>query len=245
MNTASEAGAGIVGQTIQFHGVADRYTLNGATAIATLYSNATTATASPAVTLRSVGSNGGQAAAFTFDLNRSIVYTRQGNPAWAGQDRDGVGDLRSNDLFYGAAAGDPQPDWLDTNKIGIPQADEQQRLLANLVTLMNRDKMPLPRFWYLPRDEKAALVMTGDDHASGGTAGRFDTYVSNSPPGCSVANWDCVRSTSYIYTNARSRTHRRLRTRRRDSRSRSTPASTSPVKRGPREASTACTTPRS
>ena len=62
--------------------------------------------ANPAVTLRSVGANGGQAAAFTFDLNRSIVYTRQGNPAWAGQDRDGVGGIRPNDLFYGAKAGD-------------------------------------------------------------------------------------------------------------------------------------------
>ena len=31
-------GAGIVGQTIQFHGTADRYTLNGATDVATLYS---------------------------------------------------------------------------------------------------------------------------------------------------------------------------------------------------------------
>ena len=202
VNTATEAGAGIVGQTIQFHGTADRYTLNGATSIATLYTNASTATTSPAVTLRSVGSNGGQAAAFAYDLNRSIVYTRQGNPAWAGQDRDGVGDLRPNDMFYGAAAGDSKPDWVDTNKIGIPQGDEQQRLLANLIVLMNRDRTPLPRFWYLPRDEKAALVMTGDDHATGGTAGRFNTYIADSPPGCSVANWDCVRSTSYVYANS-------------------------------------------
>jgi concanavalin A-like lectin/glucanase superfamily protein/Big-like domain-containing protein len=202
VNTSTAAGAGIVGQTIQFHGTADRYTLNGATSIATLYSNASTATANPAVTLRSVGSNGGEAAAFAFDLNRSIVYTRQGNPAWASQNRDGVGDMRPNDLFYGAMAGDVQPDWLDTNKIGIPQADEQQRLLANLIVLMNRDKTPLPRFWYLPRGEKAALVMTGDDHATGGTAGRFDTYLADSTPGCSVANWDCIRSTSYIYANS-------------------------------------------
>ena len=50
------------------------------------------------------------------------------------------------------------------NKIAIPQADEQQRLLANLITIMERDRKPLPRFWYLPRGEKAAVVMTGDDH---------------------------------------------------------------------------------
>ena len=41
VNTASGPGVGIVGQTIQFHGTADLYTLNGATALATLYSDAT------------------------------------------------------------------------------------------------------------------------------------------------------------------------------------------------------------
>ena len=89
VNTAAAPGQGIVNQTIQFHGTADRYTLNGATAIATLYSNATTATTNPAVTIRSVGSSGGQAAAFTYDLAKSIVYTRQGNPAWKGINGDG------------------------------------------------------------------------------------------------------------------------------------------------------------
>ena len=43
--------------------------------------------------------------------------------------------------------------------------------------------------------------MTGDDHAGGGTAGRFDAYKAASPAGCSVANWECIRSSSYIYTN--------------------------------------------
>ena len=40
---------------MQFHGTADRYTLSGATAVATLYSTAATATPNPAVTLRGVG----------------------------------------------------------------------------------------------------------------------------------------------------------------------------------------------
>ena len=99
------------------------------------------------------------------------------------------------------SAGNPQPDWVDLNKVAIPQADEQQRLLANLITRMARDVMPIPRFWYFPRDEKAVIVMTGDDHASGGTAGRFDSQAAQSPAGCSVADWECIRSTSYIYTN--------------------------------------------
>src|SRR5206468_10625161 len=95
VNTATAEGAGIVGQTIQYHGTADRYTLNGATAVATLYSAANTATSNPAVTTRTVGANGGRAIAFTYDLARSIVYTRQGNPAWAGQERDGTAPRRS------------------------------------------------------------------------------------------------------------------------------------------------------
>ena len=75
VDTSSGSGAGIVNQTIQFHGTADRYVLNGGASIATLYSNSTTATTNPAVTIRNVGSNGGQAAAFTYDLARSVVYT--------------------------------------------------------------------------------------------------------------------------------------------------------------------------
>ncbi|HWM93884.1 MAG TPA: family 16 glycoside hydrolase [Thermoanaerobaculia bacterium] len=184
---------GIVNQTIQFHGTADHYALNGATAVATLYSNATTATAHPAVTLRSVGSSGGQAAAFTYDLARSIVYTRQGNPAWAGQERDGNTPLRSSDLFF--------PDWINLDKVAIPQADEQQRLLANLILNMNADRKPLPRFWYFPRGEKAVVLMTGDDHGNNGTEGRFQSYQLDSPVGCSVADWECVRGTSYIFPN--------------------------------------------
>ncbi len=201
VNTSSGAGVGIVNQTMQYHGTADRYSLNGAASLATLYSSSTTATSSPAVTLQNAGTMGGRAAAFTYDLARSVVYTRQGNPAWAGQHRDGNSVIRSDDLFYGAASFDPQPDWVDLGKVAIPQADEQQRLLVNLVIQMNSDKKPLPRFWYFPRNLAAAVVMTGDDHGGGGTVGRFDAYLSKSPSGCSVNNWECIRSTSYIYTD--------------------------------------------
>lgn len=199
--TATGPGVGITDQTIQFHGTADLYTLNGAAAVATLFSDATTSTANPAVTLRSVGSNGGQAASFTYDLARSVVTTRQGNPAWAGQERDGIAPIRSDDLFFGNASGDPQPDWVNLGKVAIPQADEQQRLLGNLIVTMNLDRKPLPRFWYFPGGEDAVVVMTGDDHGSGGTAGRFDQHIAQSPTGCSVADWECVRATSYVYTN--------------------------------------------
>ena len=84
-----------------------------------------------------------------------------------GQDRKEteVPPIRSNDLFY--------PTWIDLDKVAIPQADEQQRLLANLIIQMTFDRKPLPRFWYFPRSLEAVVIMTGDDHA-GQTAARFD-----------------------------------------------------------------------
>jgi hypothetical protein len=203
VDTAAAPGFGIVSQTMQFHGTADLYRLNGARAIATLYADASTATPFPAVTLASVGAGGGQAASFTYDLARSVVYTRQGNPAWSGQERDGLPPVRANDLFFGGAEFDPQPDWVDLSKVAIPQADEQQRLLVNLILTMNLRKTPLPRFWYFPRGHRAVIVMTGDDHGSGDPASRFDLYKSLSPLDCAVANWECIRSTSYIYTGTR------------------------------------------
>jgi hypothetical protein len=199
INTSAGPGVGLVNQTVQFRGPANLYTLNGATSLATLYSNATTATTNPAVTLHSVGTNGGYAAAFAYSLALSVIDMRQGNAAWSGTDRDGMPPIRSDDMYFGNAAGDQKPDWIDLDKVAIPQADEQQRLLANLILTMNLTKKPLPRFWYFPRGAKAVVVMTGDDHANGGTAGRFDQYLANSPAGCSVANWECIRGTSYIY----------------------------------------------
>jgi VCBS repeat-containing protein len=201
VNMASGPGVGIVGETIQYHGTADLYTLNGATAVAGLYSDADTATGNPAVTLRQVGSNGGQAAAFTYDLARSVVYTRQGNPAWAGLERDGTPPKRSDDMFVEGSDPSAEPSWVDLNKITIPQADEQQRLLANMILEMNLDHMPLPRFWYFPRGEKAVVIMTSDDHGSSNVTGRFDRFIALSPSGCSVPNWECVRASAYIYPN--------------------------------------------
>jgi hypothetical protein len=202
VDTSAPPGNGITSATMQFHDTADRYVLAGARSVAALYSNATTATASPAVTLRAVGSAGGQAAAFTYDLARSVVWTRQGNPAWAGQERDNAIDptsgdsttsIRPDDLFF--------PDYVNLDKVTIPQADEQQRLLANLVTQMSADRIPLPRLWYFPRGYRAAVVMTGDDHGNDGTNGAFDNLRAASPAGCSVADWTCVRGTSYVYSN--------------------------------------------
>jgi len=192
----SGPGAGITAAAMQFHGQADvRAVAAGTQQVASLSSGGA------AVTLRSVGSSGGQAAAFMYDLARSVVYTRQGNPDQVGanvsnpDESDSI--VRSNDLF--------QPNWLDVSKVRIPQADEQQRLLANLIIQMNLDRAPLPRFWYLPRGDEAAVVMTGDDHAQAspsGTSGQFQRFENESPGNCSVADWECVRATSYLFPGA-------------------------------------------
>jgi FlgD Ig-like domain len=194
VDTSRAPGAGITSTPLQYHGPADRYALAGATSVANLSSGG------PAVTLRSVGA--GHAAAFTYDLSRSVVETRQGNPAWATQERDHDSPthpvVRSDDMFFGNA--DSGLPWLDLSRATVPSADEQQRLLANLITETART--PIPRFWYLPNGYKAALVLTGDDHGRGGTGGtaqRFQENLAASPPNCSVIEWQCVRSTSYIY----------------------------------------------
>jgi hypothetical protein len=194
------AGSGVTAAGMQYHGTADLYALSGASAVAT-FSDAGSANGYPAVSLRNVGA--GQAAAFAYDLARSVVYTRQGNPAWAEQERDHVAPdaIRPDDLFFG---GSGTPDWVDLSRVAVPSADEQQRILANLVIGMQRDRMPLPRFWYLPFGLKAAVVLTGDDHAFGanGTLAQFTRYRDeDSEPGCSVADWQCVRSTSYVFPN--------------------------------------------
>ncbi|MEX6689955.1 DUF4082 domain-containing protein [Danxiaibacter flavus] len=193
VDTSTISTRGIVSQTIQYHGTADLYNLNGATSLATLFSDANTATTYPAVTIKTAGT--GTAVAFTYDLAKSVIYTRQGNPAWAGQKRDGqIDPIRSDDQFF--------PDWIDFSKIAIPQADEQQHLLANLIIKNSLKRKPLPRLWFLPKGFKAAVVMTGDDHGDAGMQPRFDINISESPTACSVKDWECIRSTGYLYVGS-------------------------------------------
>jgi hypothetical protein len=191
VDTNTEAGRGITDSTMQFHGVADRYTNTSAEVIATLYQDATTSASAPAVTINRI-TGGGSAVAFAYDLARSVIYTRQGNPAWAGQERDGNVPIRANDMFY--------PDYINLNKVQIPQADEQQRLLANLIHWINLEVHPLPRFWYLPQGHKAAILHTLDDHnTSAGTRLTLDRLNAESAPNCNVADWSCYRATVWAF----------------------------------------------
>ena len=204
IDTSVPPGQGLVGETIQFHGAADLAgTTPGTTSLAMLYSDAATPANGPAATLRAIGAAGGEVAAFTFDLAKSIVLTRQGNPDWAGQERDGYDPARPDDLFFGGATADPRPDYVDLNKVAIPQADEQMRLLSNIIGHMARDGAPVPKFWYFPNGAKAALVMVADDHGTrAGTETFFDMLRTLSPDGCDVSAWQCPRATSWMYDDS-------------------------------------------
>jgi hypothetical protein len=205
VTTTAAPGTGIVGESIQFKGTADNYVSSGATEVAQLYADAATATSNPAVTIQQVGSNGGTAAAFSYDLAKSVIALHQGNQAWAGDERDGSSPRRSNDMFFGAKAGDIQPDWVNLDKIHIPQADEQQRLLANVLIEAGKDRRPLPRFWYLPYEYKAAMLMAGDDHDqnnANGTERIFNNWLNESTTWCELDKWECVRASDYNYVGS-------------------------------------------
>jgi len=148
-------GQGFATEALQFHGTADHYRLAGAQAVAWLASDADARTDLPAVTLHRYGQ--GQTALWAFDLARSVAYTRQGNPAWANQERDGLDGVRASDMFK---------DWVDLDRLAIPQADEQQRLLASLLVALSQGGRPLPRLWYFPGAAEGMLVATGDSHGN-------------------------------------------------------------------------------
>ncbi|NUT49822.1 MAG: DUF4082 domain-containing protein, partial [Saccharothrix sp.] len=217
VNAATSAGAGIyTDRAIQYHGTADQWTAAaGTTVIAELYRRTGSAepagVGKPAVTQRGVGA--GTVTAFTFDLAKSVVLTRQGNPAQANKENDTLTDnLRSTDMFY--------RDWIDLNRVEVPQADEQQRLLANVIETVNREKAPVPRFWYFPGKAGTAtpelnpvvLVSTGDHHntAQTGITYRVGKYNSNSDPACAnaatqaqwVKDWRCMRGTFYLWDSS-------------------------------------------
>ena len=210
IDTSRAPGNGLVAATMQYHGDAARYTLNGATAVATLYSNSHHADRA----------SGGHAAQrrrrATPRRSRSTSRPRSSRPARAirpGPPRSATASRRSAPTTCSMAPRPAirRPDWVDLNKVAIPQADEQQRLLANLITDMNADRKPLPRFWYFPNGKKAVVVMTGDDHGNWRHRGALQPVPAASPAGCSVANWECMRGTSYLYTDDAAQRTRRPR----------------------------------
>jgi hypothetical protein len=152
IDTTTQEGRALVPKTLQFHGLADEYISKRGSAIATFYRDSGTKSEFPAVVSNSYGK--GHAIAFLYNLPKSIVYTRQGNPLFSGIEKDGIPGLRPMDLFTDG--------WLDASNSAINQADEQMTLLSHCIEKMNTYTKPLPRFWYFPDTLKCLVTLTND-----------------------------------------------------------------------------------
>ncbi|MBI3941832.1 MAG: hypothetical protein HY326_02375 [Chloroflexi bacterium] len=146
---------GLPAETFQFHGVARYWVMQAAQVLAWLYTDAVTPTAFPAVALHEYGN--GRVLSFSFDVCESIATMRQGNARFAYCKLDDANNgPRAGDLF---GAG-----WIDVSKEHIPQADILQAYLARLIQMLS--PAPLPRFWILPGEARALLLVTGDGEAA-------------------------------------------------------------------------------
>ncbi len=169
-------GAGLSGVTLPFRGTATHYTSGTATTLATLFADRDTATAFPAVV------RNGTTVTWAFDLARSVAYTRQGDPALAGVERDGEPPVRTTDIFF---------ENIDLERVPVPHADMLMRLFALSIQDLLATSYPAPKLWYFPGDSRTVLVLTSDTHlvspdpvaqliaAVESRGGRLSTYVSH------------------------------------------------------------------
>lgn len=167
INTGTEIGESLITETMQFHGEADIYHLNRGSEIAALYTDSAKKSGCPAVVVNKYG--GGLTVAFTYNLPKSIVLTRQGNLELAGLETDGITGIRGMDLFAGG--------WLDTSKNHLNQADEQMRLLTRCIDKLCESRKPLPRFWYFPNMLKSLVILTNDGEDN--TEVEFDSQFKD------------------------------------------------------------------
>src|SRR6185437_6328632 len=149
IDTGTPSGAALDEKILKFHGTADLYRTNDAVPLAMLYEDFYTPTPWPAATANVFGL--GKAILFSFDLTRSVVLMRQGNPQWAGypDTHDGHRRMRPSQFFMDAPTKSFWNDRGDGALNDTPQADEQLRLFSNLVVL-SALKQPIPRLWYFP-----------------------------------------------------------------------------------------------
>jgi hypothetical protein len=149
---SAEQCSGITTLKMQFHGKAYNYEPDGGKTIATLYADKVLDEGFPGVVSNTYGK--GHTVAFLYNLPQSIVYTRQGNPLFAGIEMDGIPGLRGMDLFANG--------WLDTANNIINQADQQMTLLSHCIQSLSKYSKPLPRFWYFPDSLKCLVVLDND-----------------------------------------------------------------------------------
>ncbi len=157
IKTDSEFGRGLSEKALRIHGAADICALAGGSQIAALSSGKSTGESYPAIVSNLFKK--GQAIAFLYNLPKSVVYSRQGNPLYAGLEKDGIPGLRGMDMFTDG--------WVDTENSTINQADEQITLLSHCIEKMTNSVKPLPRFWYFPDTLKCIVTLTNDGEYKG------------------------------------------------------------------------------
>lgn len=156
---------GITPELMQFHGTARRYRLAAGSEVCSITSARDERQGYPGVVVSQAGK--GNTGAWAFDLARSIVLMRQGNPALADVPSPDWDGIRPVNLFV---------NWIDLECAKQPQADEQQRLLANMLWHVSQERRPLPRLWYFPGSAASMLIVTGDCH--GNKAESIEEYLT-------------------------------------------------------------------
>lgn len=152
IDTTIEYGKHISGRAIRIHGTTDKYNLVKGEIIAKLFPDKTSDEEYPAVIANNYGN--GHTVAFLYNLPKSIVFSRQGNPLFAGIEKDGIIGLRGMDMFTDG--------WVDTSNSTINQTDEQMMLLSHCIEKLSTYSKPLPRLWYFPDSLKCLVTLTND-----------------------------------------------------------------------------------
>ena len=135
----NEATAGVTSQSIQFHGSAFGYKVFDAKPVAWLDDHSVVGRSNLAIGTREIEQ--GLISFWAFDLARSIAYTRQGNPQ----------SPQENDLLWGGRRTVNQfVNWIDLDRIEIPQADEHQKLFVNVLSTAAENARPLPTTLVFP-----------------------------------------------------------------------------------------------
>ena len=157
VDASSQTGKSLSGRKLQIHGIADMCDLNGGKAIAFLTERLVNNKTCPGAVMNNYRK--GKTAIFLYNLPENIVLTRQGNPDFAGIEKDSIPGLRAMDMFTDG--------WVDTANNTINQADIQMTLLSYCIEKMSCDNMPLPRFWYFPDTLKCLVTLTNDGEFRG------------------------------------------------------------------------------
>jgi hypothetical protein len=157
IDTTASEGKSLAGKSLQFHGTGEKIKVINCRIIASFCADSGMENNFPAVVSGNYGK--GRSVAFLYDLPKSIVLNRQGNPLSAGIEKDGIPGLRGMDLFTDG--------WLDTSNSVINQADEQMMLLSHCIEKLTIHKTPLPRLWYFPDSLKCLVTLTNDGEFRG------------------------------------------------------------------------------